>query len=142
MEGADAFATERVARAIDEAEALVREIVGAAARIGDRRLEGRIERLCDQAREVFRTVEPIRATSAGRGPSSTSTCVGLRDATVKFADLYGAPPRPGGAGEIRGAARRSRGELHQPRARICSKTTAAIWTSRSRCCANGCNRTG
>ena len=57
LEGVDEFATERVARAIDQAEALVRQTADAAKRIGDRRLEGRVERLCDQAREVFRVVE-------------------------------------------------------------------------------------
>ena len=89
MEGADAIATERVARAIDEAEALVRDTTGAAARIGDRRVAGRIERLCDQAREVFRTVEQD-PRDLGRARAFLSVyLLGLRDATVKFADLYG-----------------------------------------------------
>ena len=57
LEGVDEFATDRVARAIDQAEELVRQTADAAKRIGDRRLEGRVERLCDQAREVFRVVE-------------------------------------------------------------------------------------
>jgi hypothetical protein len=89
MEGADEFATERVARAIDQAEALVRDIGGAAARIGDRRLEGRIERICDQAREVFRTIE-ADPRDLGRARTFLSVYLrGLRDATVKFADLWG-----------------------------------------------------
>lgn len=89
IEGADAFASERVAKAIDQAEALVRDIVAAAARIPDRRLGGRIERLCDQARDVFRTIE---ADPRDLGRARTFLHVylrGLRDATVKFADLQG-----------------------------------------------------
>jgi hypothetical protein len=89
LEGQDALATERVARAIDEAEGVVRDITAAASRIGDRRLEGRIERLCDQAREVFRVIErDPRDLSRARRFLSVYL-VGLRDATAKFADLYG-----------------------------------------------------
>jgi 5-bromo-4-chloroindolyl phosphate hydrolysis protein len=87
LEGADGFATERIARAIDEAEALVREIVAAAARLGDRRLEGRVERLCDQAREVFRVIEQDPRDLARARPFLSVYLRGLRDATVKFADL-------------------------------------------------------
>ena len=89
LEGVDEFATERIARAVDRAEALLAEIAGAAARIGDRRLEGRIDRLCDQAREVFRTVEQD-PRDLGRARTFLSVyLLGLRDATVKFADLWG-----------------------------------------------------
>jgi hypothetical protein len=89
MEGVDEFQTERIARAIDRAEALLRETTGAAARIGDRRIEGRIERLADQAREVFRTVEQD-PRDLGRARTFLSVyLLGLRDATVKFADLWG-----------------------------------------------------
>jgi hypothetical protein len=85
----DDLTTERVARAIDEAEGVVRDIVAAARRIGDRRLEGRIERLADQAREVFRAIErDPRDLSRARRFLSVYL-VGLRDATAKFADYYG-----------------------------------------------------
>ena len=94
MEGVDEFATERVARAVDQAEALVREITGAGARIGDRRLEGRVDRLCDQAREVFRVIEQDPRDLARARPFLSVYLLGLRDATVKFADLWGAQPRP------------------------------------------------
>jgi 5-bromo-4-chloroindolyl phosphate hydrolysis protein len=89
MEGVDAFATERVAKAIERAEELVRQITAAAARIGDRRLEGRIERLCDQAREVFRTIEQDPRDLTRARQFLNVYLVGLRDATAKFADLYG-----------------------------------------------------
>jgi hypothetical protein len=88
LEGVDEFATERVARAVDRGEALLREITTAAAGIGDRRLEGRIERLCSQAREVFRAVEQD-PRDLGRARTFLSVyLLGLRDATVKFADLW------------------------------------------------------
>jgi hypothetical protein len=89
MEGADAFASERVAKAIDKAEALVRATTDAAARIGDRRLEGRVDRLCDQAREVFRVVEEDPRDLPRARTFLSVYLMGLRDATAKFADIYG-----------------------------------------------------
>ena len=74
LEGVDAFSTERVARAIDNAEALVSQTIDASRRIGDRMLEGRIERLCDQARDVFRVVVEERSSpSPGPGGRIVST---------------------------------------------------------------------
>jgi hypothetical protein len=88
LEGVDEFATDRVARAIDQAEELVRQTTDAARRMGDRRLEGRLERLCDQAREVFRVVERD-PRDLGRARTFLSVyLLGLRDATVKFADVW------------------------------------------------------
>ncbi len=89
LEGVDEFATERVARAIEKAEGLVRDITGAATRIGDRRLETRVDRLCDQARDVFRTVEEDPRDLARARTFLSVYLLGLRDATVKFADIYG-----------------------------------------------------
>jgi hypothetical protein len=89
IEGADAFATERVAKAIDAAEALVRETTAAAARLGDRRMEGRIDRICDQAREVFRVIENDPRDLARARVFLNVYLRGLRDATVKLADLKG-----------------------------------------------------
>jgi hypothetical protein len=87
--GVDEFSNERVARAIDQAETLVRETAEAAKRFGDRRLEGRVERICDQAREVFRTVEQD-PRDLNRARTFLSVYLrGLRDATVKFAELWG-----------------------------------------------------
>jgi hypothetical protein len=88
LEGVDAFAADRVARAIDRAETLVRETTDAAARIGDRRLEGRIERLCGQAREVFRAVEQDPRDLTRARAFLSVYLLGLRDATAKFADLW------------------------------------------------------
>ena len=71
-----------------QAEALVRQITDAAARIGDRRLEGRVERLCDQAREVFRAVEQDPRDLSRARTFLSVYLLGLRDATVKFADVW------------------------------------------------------
>ena len=89
LAGVDEFATERVARAIDQAEALVKAITDAALRIGDRRLEGRVERLCDQAREVFRVVEQDPRDLNRARTFLSVYLLGLRDATVKFAEIWG-----------------------------------------------------
>jgi 5-bromo-4-chloroindolyl phosphate hydrolysis protein len=66
---------------------MVRDITGAAARIGDKRLEGRVERLCDQAREVFRTIERDPRDLTRARAFLNVYLLGLRDATVKFAEL-------------------------------------------------------
>lgn len=88
LEGVDAFSADRVARAIDQAEELVRQTVDAAARFGDRRLEGRVDRLCDQAREVFRAVERDPRDLSRARTFLSVYLLGLRDATVKFADVW------------------------------------------------------
>ena len=88
LEGVDEFATDRVARAIDQAEELVRQTMDAAKRMGDRRLEGRLERLCDQAREVFRVVERDPRDLSRARTFLSVYLLGLRDATVKFADVW------------------------------------------------------
>ncbi len=89
VDGIDEFATERVAKAIDRAEGLVRDTAAAAARFGDRMLEGRVERLCDQARDVFRTIEEDPRDLSRARQFLSVYLLGLKDATVKFADLYG-----------------------------------------------------
>ncbi|MEM8656571.1 MAG: 5-bromo-4-chloroindolyl phosphate hydrolysis family protein [Pseudomonadota bacterium] len=87
-EGASDFETDRVARAIDEAEATVADILASARRIGDRHIEGRVERMTAAVREVFRTVEadPRDLTRARKFLGVYLT--GARDATHKFAELY------------------------------------------------------
>lgn len=86
--GADSFQSERVARAVDEAEAHLEAMGLAIARAGDRALERRVESFQTTARQMFRTVEddPRDLTSARKFLGVY--LVGARDATVKFADLY------------------------------------------------------
>ncbi len=93
VEGDD-FTTDRVARAIDQAEALVRDTIAAAARLGDRRLEGRVDRLADQAREVMRAIETDPRDLARSRSFIHVYLKGLRDATVKLADLEARRPDP------------------------------------------------
>jgi len=90
MQGVDEFENERVAKAVDKAEKLLTETLQAAGRIGDRRLEGRVETLASAARDMFRAVEqdPRDLTSARKFMSVYLR--GARDATIKFADLYSA----------------------------------------------------
>ena len=87
MEGYSEFETNRVAEAIDSAEAVVADILSAARRIGDRQIEGRVERMLTSVREVFRAVEddPRDLTRARKFLGVYLR--GARDATVKYADL-------------------------------------------------------
>ena len=87
-EGVDDFQTDRVARAVDEAEKLLAGMSDAILRAGDRQLEARVERFAATARAMFRGVEadPRDLTAARKYLGVYLT--GARDATVKFADLW------------------------------------------------------
>ncbi|PQO22193.1 hypothetical protein C2I36_14240 [Rhodobacteraceae bacterium WD3A24] len=86
-EGVDAFQSGRVARAVDEAETLMREMRAEILRIGDRRLTERVDRFQAKVRHLIRSVEgdPSRLTAARRYLGVYLQ--GARDATRKFADL-------------------------------------------------------
>jgi hypothetical protein len=88
MEGVDRFQTDRVARAVDEAEATLAAMRDAVLRAGDRGLTDRVDRFAGIARGLFRQVEndPRDLTAARKYLSVYLT--GARDATVRFADLY------------------------------------------------------
>lgn len=88
FDGTNSFDSERAARAIDAAEVTVAEILTAAREIGDRHLEGRVERMVSHARDMFRAIEedPRDLTRARRFLGVYLT--GARDATRKFAALY------------------------------------------------------
>jgi hypothetical protein len=87
-EGIDTFQTDRVARAVEDAEKLLAGMKDAILRAGDRALETRVDRFVTTARAMFRTIEadPRDLTAARKYLSVYLT--GARDATVKFADLY------------------------------------------------------
>ncbi len=87
-DGMNRFDAERVARAVDKAEALLRETMEAAAKIGDRRLEGRVESLASAARDMFRAVESDPRDLASARKFLTVYLKGARDATQKFAEFY------------------------------------------------------
>lgn len=88
MEGIDRFQTDRVARAIGEAETKLAQMKDAILRARDRGLEARVDRFAAQARSLFRRVEndPGDLTAARKYLSVYLD--GARDATVKFADLW------------------------------------------------------
>ncbi|WP_170400495.1 5-bromo-4-chloroindolyl phosphate hydrolysis family protein [Ruegeria arenilitoris] len=88
MEGIDTFQQDRVARVVEDAETHLTEMTDAVKRAGDRRIEARVERFQDTARDLFRTVEEDPRDLAGARKYLTVYLQGARDATVKFADVY------------------------------------------------------
>lgn len=87
-EGIDAFQTDRVARAVDEAEAHLAAMKDAILRAADRGLESRVERFAQTARGLFRTVEGDPGDLTAARKFLSVYLLGARDATAKFADLY------------------------------------------------------
>ena len=87
--GIDAFQAERVARAVDEAEAHLSAMKDAILRARDRSLEARVERFAVAARQLFRRVEEDPGDLSAVRKYLGIYLQGARDATVKFADLYG-----------------------------------------------------
>lgn len=88
MGGVDDYDAERVARAVDKAEALLVETMSAAKDIKDRALEGRVERLASQVRDMFRSIEDDPRDLSAARKFLTVYLKGARDATIKFAGLY------------------------------------------------------
>lgn len=88
MEGIDTFQTDRVARAVGEAEKTLAQMQDAIERTRDRSLRERVAAFSERARALFRQVEnhPGDLTAARRYLSVYLQ--GARDATVKFADLW------------------------------------------------------
>ncbi len=88
MEGVEAFQTERVARAVEEAEAYLTEMRDTLRRLGDRQLLGKMDDFAAHARSMFRAVEddPRNLTTARRYLGVY--LLGARDATVKFSEVY------------------------------------------------------
>jgi hypothetical protein len=88
MEGTNRHQTDRVARAVQEAEEHLRAMSDAITRAGDRSVERRVSAFQSTARDLFRTVEedPRDLTAARRYLGIY--LLGAKDATVKFADIY------------------------------------------------------
>lgn len=87
-EGIDSFQSDRVARAVDEAEKHLTAMKDAILRARDRQAEAAVDRFAATARGLFRTVEQDpRDLTAARKYLSVFL-MGARDATIKFADLY------------------------------------------------------
>lgn len=88
MEGVDRLDSARAAEAVARGAKLVEEMRAAARRFGDRGLEARVTRFAAAAEEMFRAVEndPRDLTRARR--LLGVYLGGVRDATVRFADLW------------------------------------------------------
>jgi hypothetical protein len=88
LEGVDTFQTDRVAKAVDEAETLLAAMKDAILRAGDRSLETRVDRFAATARNLFRSVEADPGDLTAARKYLSVYLMGARDATVKFADIF------------------------------------------------------
>ncbi|QIE44820.1 hypothetical protein G5B38_04380 [Pseudohalocynthiibacter aestuariivivens] len=88
MEGIDQFQTDRVARAVEKAEAHLAAMSDAIKRAGDRQIEARLERFQDAVRDMLRTVEEDPRDLTAARKYMGVYLMGARDATIKFADIY------------------------------------------------------
>ena len=97
--GVDQFQTDRVARAVDEAEAHLTAMKDAILRARDRGLETRVDRFTVTARALFRTVEGDPGDLTAARKYLSVYLMGARDATAKFADVYAQTRDAGVRGE-------------------------------------------
>ncbi|MEL7344152.1 MAG: 5-bromo-4-chloroindolyl phosphate hydrolysis family protein [Pseudomonadota bacterium] len=88
MEGDNAFQTERVARAVDEAEKHLGNMTSAIKRAGIPALERRVSDFQGSVRTMFRTIEDDPRDLTGARKYLGVYLLGATDATAKFADLY------------------------------------------------------
>ena len=94
LEGVDIFQTDRVAKAVDEAESLLAAMKDAILRAGDRSLETRVDRFAATARSLFRSVEADPGDLTAARKYLSIYLMGARDATIKFADVYARAKSP------------------------------------------------
>ncbi len=87
-EGIDRFNLDRVAKAVDEAEAYLAAMQDAVLRAGDRGVADRVDRFAANARALFRAVEGDPGDLTAARKYLSVYLMGARDATVKFADVY------------------------------------------------------
>ena len=88
VEGVNTFQSDRVARAVEEAERHLSDMSKAIRDMGDRPLLARVERFQGTVREMFRTVEnDPRDLTAARKYLGVYL-LGAKDASVKFAEIY------------------------------------------------------
>ncbi|MEL7114514.1 MAG: 5-bromo-4-chloroindolyl phosphate hydrolysis family protein [Pseudomonadota bacterium] len=93
-EGIDQFQSDRVAKAVDEAEKHLSAISDAGLRAEDREVARRIDQFQSTARDMFRTIEKDPRDLAAARKFLGTYLKGARDATVKFADLYARTKEP------------------------------------------------
>lgn len=87
-EGMDGFQTDRVARAVDEAEQHLASMRDAIRRAGVPALERRVADFSITAQRMFRAVEDDPRDLTGVRRYLGVYLLGARDATIQFADLY------------------------------------------------------
>ncbi len=87
-EGIDTYQTDRVARAVQEAEKTLTGMSDAIKRAGDRGLERRVAQFENTARDLFRTIEDDPGDLSSARKYLSVYLKGARDATAKFADVY------------------------------------------------------
>lgn len=80
---------DRVAEKLDQAEAVVAETVAAGDTLRDRELSGRIDALAYAARDILREIQSDPRDLRRSRQFLSVHLVGLRDATVKYADAAG-----------------------------------------------------
>ncbi|GLQ34891.1 hypothetical protein GCM10007939_11740 [Amylibacter marinus] len=88
LEGQSAFEAERVAKAVAKAEAILTEMLIASKRFRDRALEGRVETLASEIRDMFRAIEEDPRDLTAARKFLGVYLKGARDATLKFAEIY------------------------------------------------------
>jgi len=87
-EGIDQFQTDRVARAVEEAENHLAAMSDAILRSGDRQMERRVDQFQKTARDLFRSIEDDPRDLTAVRKYLSVYLKGARDATVKFADVF------------------------------------------------------
>jgi 5-bromo-4-chloroindolyl phosphate hydrolysis protein len=88
MTGIDGFQTDRIARAVEDAEVHLRAMKDAILRANDRGIAARVDRFAATARTLFRGIEADPGDLTAARKYLTVYLMGARDAAVKFADLY------------------------------------------------------
>jgi hypothetical protein len=87
-EGIDPYQTDRVAKAVAEAEAYLQGMADAVLRTKDHQMEARVGSFAASARGLFRAIEDDPGDLTAARKYLSVYLMGARDATVKFADLY------------------------------------------------------
>jgi hypothetical protein len=88
MDGVDEFQTDRVARAVAEAEQKLADMTTAVAKLNDRHLTDRLRDFAGQVRPLLRAVENDPRHLAPARRYLGLYLDGAREATLKFTDLY------------------------------------------------------
>lgn len=84
----DDYQSDRVARAVEEAETHLADMKRAIEALGDRSLSARMERFQITVRKMFRSLEEDPRELSGARRYLSVYLQGARDASFKFADLY------------------------------------------------------